>query len=91
MENPKNQTAEVLYTLLNYDFITRTSIMQMAGILNVTARIADLRIRYGVNVTCENIHTKNKFSRPISFGSWSIKGELERKKAHEVYKKINPD
>jgi len=89
MTQPKNQTAEVLYELLNNAPITRASILRSTGVLNPTARIADLRIRYGVNVTCEKINTKNKFLRPISYGSWSIKGELETTKAKNVYESIN--
>lgn len=89
MTPPKNQVAEVLYELLHNSPITRVSILSSTGILNLTARISDLRTLYGINVTCEKISVKNKFFRPVSYGSWSIKGETETLKATRLYEKIN--
>lgn len=89
MGNPKNQTSEVLYELINNGPISRADIFKTTGILNLTARIADLRIRHGLNIVCEKVNTKNKFSRPISYGIWSIKHQTELAKAREVYNQIN--
>ena len=89
MGNPTNQTAEVLYELINNSPISRADVFKTTGILNVTARIADLRIRYGVNVVCDKVNTKNKFSRPISYGIWSIRSAVDLEKAREVYSQIN--
>lgn len=49
LQPPKNQTAEVLYELLTNACINRRDILINTGILNVTARISDIR-RYGVVV-----------------------------------------
>jgi len=88
MNAPKNQVAEVLYELITEQSITRMSIMKGTGILNLTARIADLRIRHGLNVICDKVNTKNKHGRPISYGSWRL---LNKKIAISKYDKINKD
>jgi hypothetical protein len=86
MDKPKNQTAEVLYELMTNEFITRKSIMNDTGILNLTARIADLRIRHNLTVDCKKVLATNKHGRGISYGKWSTPNiEL----AVEVYEKIN--
>lgn len=86
MKKPNNQTAEVLYELIKKSAITRMSIMTQTGILNLTARIADLRIRYGINVICDKVLTKNKHGRPISYGKWRL---FDKKSAALLYDKIN--
>ena len=87
MNKPLNQTAEVLYELLNskiplsyYDifFATRT--------INLGQRISDLR-RMGLKVYCKEIEAHNKHGRKIKYGTWSVAGE--EKKALEIYKRIN--
>lgn len=88
MRNPTNQTAEVLYEILNNVSVSRKDILISTGVLNPTARIADLRIRHGLNITCERTSVRNKFSRKISYGLWSIKGEDDIEKAHGVYNQI---
>jgi hypothetical protein len=85
MKAPTNQTAEVLYELLQFP-ITRRSIMSDCGILNVTARIADLRLRHNLSIICTKIQTKNKHNRAITYGCWSLEN---KKVAKEVYDKIN--
>lgn len=89
MNAPVNQTAEVLFEILNNDSVSRKDILISTGVLNPTARIADLRIRYGVVITCENIKVRNKFSRLVKFGMWSIQGKENIEKAHDVYNQIN--
>lgn len=86
MKAPKNQTAEVLYELLNSKAITRRTIMIECGILNVCARITDLRLKHNVPITCNYIQTKNKHNRTVRYGSWSLEN---KKQAKEVYLKIN--
>lgn len=71
IELPKNQLAEILAELLLVKTITRKSAMQL-GVLNLTARISTLRIRYNIDVVCVNISTKNKFGRPIIYGKWHV-------------------
>lgn len=85
LQPPKNQTAEVLYELLTNGPINRRDILINTGILNVTARISDIR-KHGINVKCEMIKTKNKHNRSISFGKWSIDKNIS---VVDVYNKIN--
>lgn len=87
MKQPTNQTAEVLYELLTAKHrLSFSDIYARTGIINLTARISNLR-RAGLNVFCLEIKTKNKHGRLVSYGTWSVSGE--RKKAREVYQKIN--
>jgi len=85
---PKNQTAEVLHELIMHHDITRGSAITNLGILNITARIANLRIKHDIPVICTKVMTINKFGRGISYGKWSL---LERDKEYavEVYNRIN--
>lgn len=91
MKNPTNQVAEILYELINNSPISRKDILISTGVLNPTARIADLRIRHGIDITCESVKTRNKFSRQVTYGMWSIKGEDDIEKAKVVYNQINKE
>jgi len=71
IQNPTNQLAEILAELLLVKTITRKSAMQL-GVLNLTARISQLRIQYNIDVVCVSISTKNKFGRPITYGKWHV-------------------
>lgn len=86
ISKPLNQTAEVLYELLTNTFITRKDIFNETGILNVTARITNLRSK-GLTVPCKLIKVKNKHGREVSYGQWELGGE--EKKALQIYKQIN--
>jgi hypothetical protein len=86
MKKPKTQLAEVLYELIKNKTINRRSILLDCGILNVTARIADLRLRHNLSIICTKIQTKNKHNRAITYGCWSLEN---KKLAKEVYKIIN--
>ena len=86
LPKPLNQTAEVLYELLTNATISRKSIFLETGILNLTARITDLR-KLGLDLHCGYIKTTNKYGREVEFGTWSILAE--EKKALEIYKRIN--
>lgn len=78
LSKPVNQLAEVLYLLLKNKSITRKSAVLDTGILNVSARIADLRTKYNINVICTKISTTNKFGRNVNYGSWSILNNAEQ-------------
>ena len=69
---PNNQNAEVLLELINSASVTRQEFMQRLGILNVTARIANLRIHFNIPIDCEKIKVCNKYGRVVEFGKWSI-------------------
>jgi hypothetical protein len=71
IQNPTNQLAEILAELLLLKTITRKSAMQL-GVLNLTARISQLRTQYNIDVVCVSISTKNKFGRPITYGKWHV-------------------
>ena len=86
LSKPVNQTAEVLYLLLKNKSITRKTAILDTGILNVSARIADLRNKHNINVICTKISTTNKFGRNINYGSWSILNYAEQ---YDKYKLIN--
>ena len=89
MKTPTNQTAEILYEILNNPSVSRKDILINTGVLNPTARIADLRIRHGIDISCEVVRTVNKFSRIVKYGRWSIRGKENIERAHAVYDKIN--
>ncbi len=86
MKKPKNQTAEVLYELIKRGKITRQSIMKSCGILNVTARISNLRNRFGLDVICKEVPVVNKYGRDTMYGEWSLSDPEE---AELLYSKIN--
>ena len=85
MKKPTNQLQEVLFELLQKKSIDRMSIMKNTGILNVTARIAELRNKYGVPVKCEKYKLLNKHGRPISYGIWSLTNKNE---ANTIYNNL---
>lgn len=91
MTSPTNQTAEVLFEILNNVSVSRKDILINTGVLNHTARIADLRIRHGLIIHCERISVKNKFSRSITYGLWSIIGNDNIQKAKSAYNQINKE
>lgn len=88
LQNPKNQTAEVLYMLLKEDFITFKFSFEMSGMINLSARISNLRLDHELDIPCLQIKTRNKFGRPIRYGSWKLE---DKEKGLEVYNKINTD
>lgn len=86
LNKPKNQNAEVLYLLIKRIWITRLTVITDLGILNVTARIANLRIKYGIDVKCKKISTINKHGREIKYGAWFVEN---KENLIEQYNKIN--
>jgi hypothetical protein len=83
---PNNQTCEVLYELLTNAFITRMQIFDQTGILNVTARIANLRNDHGLKILCNQAKAVNKHGRKITYGMWYVE---DKQIARELYEKIN--
>lgn len=65
------QKEEVLNYLMENSSMTRIEAMTELHILNVTARIADLR-KEGYNIKATLIHTKNKYGRKVSYAKWSL-------------------
>lgn len=87
MNKPLNQTAEILYELLNTKVpLSFSELHQRTAVVNLGQRVSDLR-RLGLKVYCKYVSTKNKHGRDIKYGSWSVAGE--EKKALEIYKRIN--
>jgi len=86
LNHPKNQTAEVLYFLLNSKSIDFSYIYAMTGILNLSARLSNLRLDYGLDIPCITIETKNKFGRKISYGTWML---TDKDLGRIIYSKIN--
>lgn len=85
LPKPTKQIEEVLYYLIKRHTINRRQMMLDTGILNVTARIANLRNTYGLTIDCQMLPVVNKFDRPIKYGLW----RLENKQAGiELYKKL---
>jgi hypothetical protein len=70
--------------LLNNRVLTRRSILNDSGILNPTARIANLRSN-GIIIECKWIKSTNKFGRSIRYGAWSL---LNEEKALEIYETL---
>lgn len=69
---PTTQLQKVLYELLVRDKITQLELVKKYFILNVTARISDLRNDYGIYVRCEKKTIKNKFKRSVNIGLYYI-------------------
>lgn len=65
------QKEEVLLYLQQNGSMTRLEAMSELGILNVTARIADLR-KEGYNIKANLIAVKNKFGRTVKYADWIL-------------------
>lgn len=88
LARPRNQNAEVLYELLTSEQLTRMAFFMNTGILNVTARIANLRLNYGIEIECGRHKVTNKHGRPVSYGVWRIPAN-KRYDAWKAYDKVN--
>jgi hypothetical protein len=86
LKKPVNQMAEVLYLLLKNKSVTRRSALLDTGILNVPARIMDLRNKHHIPIILTRVSAVNKFGRGINYGSWSI---LNKANLEDKYKAIN--
>ncbi len=86
LKKPVNQMAEVLYLLIKNKSVTRRSALLDTGILNVPARIMDLRNIHHIPIVLTRVSAVNKFGRGINYGSWSI---LNKANLEDKYKAIN--
>lgn len=84
LPSPRNQVQEVLFELIKRINIDRRTMMFSCGILNLTARITDIRQK-GIPITTIKIFCFNKFGRTISYAKYSLPN---KKKAIEVYLKL---
>lgn len=85
LPNPTKQIEEVLYCLIKRHNINTRQMMFDTGILNLTARISDLRTKYNLNIDCEMLPTKNKFDRAIKYGLFRLE---DKQKGIDLYKKL---
>lgn len=83
---PKNQVMEVLNYLINKGIATTRDIQRDCYVLNVTAKISELR-KLGVQIICDEIKGKNKFGREITFGSFKILNLAESTKIYYLKNK----
>lgn len=82
---PKTQVMEVLYYLIHHDKATTRDIQRDCYVLNVTAKISELR-KLGVQILCDEVKAKNKFGREITFGTFKILNLADSK---NIYKTKN--
>lgn len=81
LPKPTSQTQEVLYELINRISIDRRSMMLSCGVLNLTARISNLRYK-GIAIKTTEIETINKFGREISYAQYSLHSKKDAIKAY---------
>ena len=89
LPQPKSQLQEVLCELILNKAISVRQMMADTGILNIKARILDLR-RIGLEIDTEMIKVQNKYGRSAKFGQWSIP-ESSKEKARLTYLKMIED
>jgi hypothetical protein len=87
LNKPKNQTAEVLYLLLTQKSITVKSAMNDIGILNLSARISNLRLKHNLVIECRKTITTNKFGRSITYGNFFL--VTKKSISTKVYNQVN--
>jgi hypothetical protein len=85
MTKPKNQRMELLYYLINKKEVTTKKIQNELFILNVTSGITYLR-KYGCDIQCELVHTKNRYGRPVKYGKFIL---LNKPYATKLYNQKN--
>lgn len=85
LQKPGSQLEEVLYYLIKRDSISRKQIMFDCGILNLPARIGDLRHNHCLDIKLTSVKTKNKFGREITYGQYSLR---DKEKGIKRYNQI---
>jgi len=88
LNNPLTQLQEVLYELLSKESISVKQMMADTGILNIKARISDLRLKYNLSIDTEMVKVQNKYGRKVSFGQWKL---TDKENALLTYKKLQQD
>jgi hypothetical protein len=86
LDRPTNQTAEILFELLNKNTASRSELMEMTGCLNVTAIISRLRLDHEIEIKCNFRDVLNKHGRPVKFGIYNL---IDKTDALQKYNKIN--
>ena len=81
---PTSQNQEVLFELINRNFIDRPMMMNNNNIWNLTAIISELRNNplLRTNIVSNEFTGRNKYNREISFVNYSLK---DKDKAIELY------
>jgi hypothetical protein len=88
LKSPLTQLQEVLYELLSKESISVKQMMADTGILNIKARISDLRLKYNLSIDTEMVKVQNKYGRKVSFGQWRL---TDKETALLTYKKLQED
>ena len=88
LPTPKNQTAEILYELLTNKEVTFYSCYSQTGIINLGARISDLRKMYHLDIETSKLDKFNKHGRKTHPGIYKL---LDKEQGLLVYKKICKD
>ena len=86
LKDPTTQLTEVLHALLTNETITVNSIMSELKIINLSARISDLRDKHDLYLPCVLVHTSNKWKRKVRYGTWSLRAKV---KGLKLYNKLN--
>lgn len=87
LDRPNNQTAEILYELLNKNTASRTDLMEMTGCLNITAIISRLRLNYEIDIKCNFTEKTNKHGRPVRFGIYNLVSQVDGLKKYNSVNK----
>lgn len=85
LAKPKNQVAEVLFELLMNKEITFERTYANTGIINLGARISDLRFKHNLIISCQEKEFYNKHGRKSTYGVWTLH---DKRTGLEVYKSI---
>lgn len=75
LAKPSNQTAEILFELINKINVSRSELHTLTGVLNVTAIISILRLDWGIDVRCDMKETKNKHGSVVRYGVYRLNPE----------------
>ena len=82
LPKPKSQLQEVLYELIYRFSIDRKTMMLLAEIHNLPARIFDLR-KKGVQITTKTSEIQNRYGRTVITSMYLLNN---KKNAVEIYK-----
>lgn len=88
LSKPNNQTAEILFELINNKNASRLELTEMTGVLNITAIISIIRLTHKIDVKCDFKEVKNKHGRKVRYGIYSLT-EYSKMIAFKKYPEIN--
>ncbi|CAB4153689.1 hypothetical protein UFOVP638_18 [uncultured Caudovirales phage] len=86
LDKPTNQSAEILFELLNNVTASRSELMETTGCLNITAIISRLRLDHEIEIKCNFKETTNKHGRPVKFGIYQL---IDKNDGLKKYNTIN--